>query len=117
MTTHNPDKWVILKFWNDKTVESEITYKIFCGWYSGFSGVDSWKLNSGITGVERKEKFIKFTGYTSSVYQVHEDSYGISSYMHIIYQRISEALESDTRGNKMVLLTKDEAMEFCNGKK
>jgi hypothetical protein len=113
MRIYNPDRWVILKFWNDTAVTPVTTYKVFAGWYGGFTNGDSWKLNSGITKIERDMKLIRFTGWTSSVYEVHEGGYGMGGYMSSVYQSFCKQMEEDTEGNKMTLLTEEEAMEFC----
>lgn len=65
---YSPHGWVILKM---QTPEGDL-YKVFGGWYGGFAGSDSWKLNSGITKVNNiGEGCYELEGYSGSVYTVH----------------------------------------------
>ena len=89
MNTYNPDRWVVLEFeFLDVTSgETEIVQKVFAGWYGGYAGSDSWKLNSGITEIWIDGDRYEFAGSSGSVYQCHKNGYGMSSYMTTIYSR------------------------------
>lgn len=76
MSEYNPDKWVMLKF----TTPKYVVYKVLASWYGGFATGDSWKLNSGVTKVEKDGDLYRFHGSSGSVYQVHKDTYGMSGY-------------------------------------
>ena len=85
MSIYTPDKWVILKI----NYEDKIIYKVFASWYGGYMSSDSWQLNSGIVAVELNEHgFYNFTGYSGSVYQCHEDLYGLSAYSSAVLEDI-----------------------------
>jgi len=47
--------------------------KVFGSWH------EEWRLNSGITRVEKDGKYWLLFGYSGSCYRCHEDSYGISN--------------------------------------
>ena len=83
MREYTPDRWVILEFVTPK----ETFQKVFAGWYGGFTGGDSWKLNSGITKTTKDADWFHFEGNSGSVYQCHPAGYGMSGYMSGIYQR------------------------------
>lgn len=67
-----PDGFVVLKI-KDQT---EVIYRLFSIWRGGYLGNDSWRLNSGITKVTKENDTYTIYGNSSTVYQVHNDSYG-----------------------------------------
>ena len=70
---YNPDNWVVLKISN----EEEVLYKVLAGWSGGYTTGDSWRLNSGITSVEKQAYLYGFYGSSGSVYWCHQGSYGL----------------------------------------
>lgn len=70
-----PDKWLVIKIG-----VSEPIYKVFASWYGGYLDGDSWKINSGISEVQKEGDHIDFHGYSGSCYRCHKNNYGISSY-------------------------------------
>jgi len=78
MSTYTPDCWVILEIVNSE----ETTQKVFAGWYGGFSGSDSWKLNSGITATRKLGDWFEFDGYSGSTYNCHKRNYRLTGLMH-----------------------------------
>lgn len=83
MTTYTPDRWVVLEF----VTPQETLHKVFAGWYGGYLGSDSWKLNSGIIAVRKQDDCWEFDGYSGSIYRCNPKYYGISGYMHSILSR------------------------------
>lgn len=75
MTT--PDRWVIVKVTTDETPY----FKVLAGWSGGYLHGDSWRLNSGISKVEREGDFYLFHGYSGSVYRCHVNGYGLNIIM------------------------------------
>lgn len=73
---YSPDRWVVIKLQDGPSV----LYKVFGSWSGGYLDGDSWRLNSGITKVEKESNCFKFHGYTGSVYVCHENSYGTTGY-------------------------------------
>lgn len=81
MSTYTPDVWVVLELANSK----ETIRKVFAGWYGGYTGSDSWKLNSGITHVRIDDQgHYEFDGYSGSTYYCHFNNYQLSGLMHSV---------------------------------
>lgn len=71
MADYTPDNWVVIKMTNlGKTF-----YKLLAGWSGGYLDGDSWRMNSGITGVEPDGDHLLFNGASGSVYRCHKDGY------------------------------------------
>lgn len=60
-----PPAWVVLKI---QEPHQPPVYKILAGWYGGYLGRDEWRLNSGITNIEKQDTSYIITGYTGTVY-------------------------------------------------
>ena len=56
------------------------TQRILSSWYGGWAGSDSWRLSSGITGVEELEDSYIIENDSGSVYTCLKNRYGMSSY-------------------------------------
>jgi hypothetical protein len=80
MSTYTPDTWQILKFQRG----SEIHYKVFAGWYGGYTGGDSWKLSSGIVSVKQYSDHYEFTNYSGSIYICYLACNKLSGYQHSV---------------------------------
>lgn len=76
MSDYTPDKWMVIKITSKKGSH----YRVFACWYGGFTGSDSWKMNSGITSATQDENGYHFTGSSGSVYHCHKNGYGTSGY-------------------------------------
>ena len=85
--TYTPDRWVVLELSSEKygTIR-----KVFAGWYGGFTQGDSWKLNSGIVAVTKRDKVFEFEGNTGTVYACHENAHGLSHYMQSVLANFVE---------------------------
>lgn len=81
MSLYTPDAWHILKIEGYKD-ESEPIYKVLAGWYGGFAGSDSWKLNSGITKITDCGDHYDIDGYSGSTYRCHKATERFSGLMH-----------------------------------
>jgi len=79
MSTYTPDVWVVLEF--DAPQYDLPLRKVFAGWYGGFAGSNSWKLNSGITVTRKEGEWFEFDGYSGSTYRCHANNYHMSSLM------------------------------------
>ena len=77
MSQYRPDKWVVVKITSEKYPP---VYKVFACWYGGYTGSDSWKLNSGITKATLEGFVYSFEGSSGSVYECHKDCYGMNMY-------------------------------------
>lgn len=80
MSEYIPDTWVVLEIKN----KGNVMHKVFAGWYGGFGGSDSWKLNSGIVRVEKDGQCYLFHGSSGSVYRCPEGAYRMSAYQHSV---------------------------------
>lgn len=84
---YKPDNWVVLKISN----EEEVLYKVLAGWSGGYTTGDSWRLNSGITSVEKQAYLYGFYGSSGSVYWCHQGSYGLRMNNVDIYKKLVKA--------------------------
>lgn len=73
-----PDKWVVIKI--VATENGDTHYRVFATWYGGYTGSDSWKMNSGITRVEKTDDGYALFGESGSVYLCHQNCWGLSGY-------------------------------------
>ena len=76
MSDYSPDRWVVVKI---VTAEEQL-YKVFASWSGGYTGSDSWKMNSGITRATLIDDRWEFSGYSGSVYSCHQEGYGTNGY-------------------------------------
>lgn len=77
MSTYKPDCWKVIEI---ETEDGEKLLKVFGTWRGGYTSGDSWRLNSGVSGVEVDGDLIHFYGYSGSTYTVHKDGEGTSGY-------------------------------------
>lgn len=93
MSDYIPDRWLIVKL----TTNEKTHYRVFGSWYGGYTGSDSWKLNSGIVSVEYLDDRYAFSGSSGSVYYCHKNSRGISNYgMGVLSGMIKQSAELGT---------------------
>ena len=84
-----PDKWVV--------IDTVKVYKVLGTWYGGYRDGDRWRLNSGIKEVTEDHECFYFHGYSGSCYECRKGSYGMSSYVSRIYDRlVLAAKKADT---------------------
>jgi hypothetical protein len=76
MSEYSTDRWVVVKIVTAK----EHLYKVFACWHGGYTGLDSWQMNSGITQATLVDNRWEFKGYSGSVYSCHKESYGTNGY-------------------------------------
>ena len=76
MSEYTPDCWVVIEL----DYEGVKTQKILSSWYGGWAGSDSWRLSSGVTGVEELGDSFVFKNESGSVYTCYKRRYGVSSY-------------------------------------
>jgi hypothetical protein len=95
-----PDRWVVVKL----AKEDKSVYKILGGWLGGYLDGDSWRLNSGISKVEKEGDTFKFHGYSGSIYICRERSYGTTM--------LSNSIATLLAKQGAVVLTKSEALDI-----
>lgn len=109
MSDYTPDRWVIIEIIHD----GEKLHKVFGGWYGGYTGSDSWRMNSGITKVEFENgnpDHINLYGYSGSCYFCHRNSYGMSMLMLSIYE--STLKDAEKHNISFRALSEEEANEY-----
>ena len=108
MNEYTPDVWVVLEF--DAPQFKEPVRKVFAGWYGGFAGSNSWKLNSGITEVRLVNGWWEFDGYSGSTYRCHPNNYHMSGLMQGIYANWLK--QAEQRGDTTIrILSIDEIVK------
>jgi hypothetical protein len=84
MSDYRPDRWTVLRI----HATGQVIYKVFASWSGGYTGSDSWKLNSGITRATLVEDRWEFDGSSGSVYSCHKDAYGTNGYGQAILNNL-----------------------------
>jgi hypothetical protein len=77
MSEYNPDCWKVIEI---ELPDGEKLLKVFGTWRGGYTNGDSWRLNSGVSGIEVEGDLIHFYGHSGSTYTVHKDAEGTSGY-------------------------------------
>ena len=91
----HPDKWIVVKI-EPFDGSGNTHYRVFASYYGGYTGGDSWRLNSGISSVEVENDFFLFHGFSGSVYKCHKDCYGTSGYGYGVLQNLKANSKSIT---------------------
>ena len=76
MSDCTPDRWLVVKIVTPK----QQLYKVFATWSGGYTGSDSWQMNSGIIRATLVGDSWEFEGYSGSVYTCHKNAYGTNGY-------------------------------------
>jgi hypothetical protein len=83
---YRPDNWVVIKINGPHP-----HYRVLAGWSGGYLDGDSWRLNSGITKVQKDFNRLFFHGSSGSTYMCLEGYYGLRDNNAHIYQKLSLA--------------------------
>lgn len=89
---YTPDAWVLVKIVDG--VGGVPLYKVFAQWYGGYTGSDSWKLNSGIVGVQLVEGYYIFEGHSGSFYHCRKTAYRTTGYGGGVLHNMKAAAEA-----------------------
>jgi hypothetical protein len=90
MSDHQPDRWLVVKIVTPK----QQLYKVFATWHGGYTGSDSWQMNSGITQAILVDDCWEFKGYSGSVYTCHKNAYGTNGYGGRVLQGFIDKMPS-----------------------
>ena len=91
MSEYNPDVWVIVELAGTKVTEYDGRYhRVLAGWYGGYGGGDSWKMNSGIRRIVDKGNHYEVHGDSGSVYNCYKEIERFSGYTASIYRSFTE---------------------------
>ena len=93
MSDYCPDLWVILKV--EAPSLEEPLYKVMGSWYGGFGGSNSWRVNSGIEKVIRKDNIYEIVGYSGSIYYCPVDAVGMSFYSSNVLADLQREAEAE----------------------
>lgn len=81
---YKSEYWVIVKISSKENTH----YRVFGTWVGGFTGVDSWKMNSGITEVVSSGDTFIFKGYSGSEYHCNKASRRLNLYGNSILDKM-----------------------------
>ena len=98
--SESPHAWVIIKMTSLKDDPAVNTYyKVFASWAGGYLDSDRWKMNSGISRVEKDDEFYYFYGISGSCYACHKEAYGVrTSYSQSVLDNVlSNAYKVDIK--------------------
>lgn len=110
MSEYDPDVWVVVKFTGEDVPDGEM-YKILAGWFGGFTGANSWKLNSGVTKISQNGNVFAVDGYSGSVYNCHKDAERTNMQTQGIFQQYSEAYKEQGKRVTMEIVPIDSILE------
>jgi len=85
MSDYTCDNWVVIKMKGD-----DPHYRLLVGTSGGYLDGDSWRMNSGITGVEKQAYLYGFYGSSGSVYWCHQGGYGLRMNNAGVYNQLKE---------------------------
>ena len=94
---YTPDNWVILKFEGDTP-----HYRVLVGWSGGYLHGDAWRMNSGITKVEKDGENYLFYGSSGSCYSCNESQYCLRNNNAYVWNNIK-----DKYGDKVSIMPED----------
>lgn len=101
MRSYSPDRWRVVRLIHTKTGTPVVYYRIFAGWYGGFTTGASWKMSSGVVSITEDVHAQQFTfeNISGSLYLCHLYGFGMSAYMQGVLgnmQRECETCENPT---------------------
>jgi len=85
--------------------------KVLGSWRGGYADGDSWRLNSGIVGVEDNGDDWVFHGNSGSAYRCRKGAYGYSPYAVGWLPKDTEVLEVESTLEYIRDLTKPESSD------
>jgi hypothetical protein len=91
MSNYHPDVWVIVKI--SGAAVGETYYRVMAGWYGGYAGSDSWKMNSGITKIVKDDEGYEIYGVSGSTYFCHKNTEKMSMYMMSVLSGMQKQAE------------------------
>lgn len=86
--------------------------KLFSVWVGGYSGTDSWRLNSGVKDIEICPNHVRVYGYSGSCYCIHKVQVHMSAYGSNVLSGIVE--QAATVGATIEYITLEQAYKEIN---
>lgn len=87
MSEYNPDKWVIIK------LKEQDEFKVLGSWSGSYLYGSSWRLSSGIVGIEEDGDFYVVKNYSGSTYRCHKKMSGMNIAASSIFSSIEDKAE------------------------
>ena len=100
MSDYTPDRWVIVEI---NSPEHGKIRKVLGSWYGGYTGSDSWRMNSGIEKVIDQGDHYAVVGYSGSVYRCIKGAEGMSGYTGRVYEDYKNKLEENNMGTMEIV--------------
>ena len=91
------DNWVVV-FFNGENPH----YRLLTGTSGGYTTGSSWRMNSGIVGIEEDDNFYVFKGASGSTYLCRKQAYCLRKNNAYIWTRLQEL-----HGEKVKLLDEE----------
>ena len=88
MSTYTPDKWVVVEM----TLDKHHFCRVLASWYGGFAGSDSWKMSSGITGIEEFDDRYEYANTSGSLYICYKQVVGMSGYTAGVFRNFEKEM-------------------------
>lgn len=87
-----PDVYQFIRITAKDSYQSII--KLFSVWVGGYSGADSWRLNSGVKDIEICPRHVRVYGYSGSCYCIHKVQVSMSGYgSRVLSGLVEQAVE------------------------
>lgn len=102
MRNYTPDAWVVVEI----THEQDVIHKVLAGFYGGYLGGDSWKLNSGIEKIVEHDEFYDVIGLSGSSYICYKNAERMSGIMCGIFSSFEKQMEELNGKIEIVEMTK-----------
>jgi hypothetical protein len=87
MSEYNPDKWVIIK------PKEKEEFKVLGSWSGSYLYGSSWRLSSGIVGIEEDGDFYIIKNHSGSTYKCHKKGNGMNIVASSIFSSIEDKAE------------------------
>ena len=107
--TETPERWVILKINGPETY-----FRVFAGWSGSYTTGDSWRMNSGIVGIEEDEDYYYFEGYSGSWYKCNKNGYGYKDGMCGFRSYVQSTLDLIIEKSPVPIEILDEDTDFTD---
>lgn len=107
--TETPERWVVLKINGP-----EPYFRVFAGWRGGYTSGDSWRMNSGIVGIEEDEDYYYFEGHSGSWYKCNKNGYGFKKGMCGFSSYVQSTLELIIQNSPVSIEILDEDTDFTD---
>lgn len=107
MSNYTPDAWHIIKIAGYKDSDGPV-YKVLAGWYGGYAGSDSWKLNSGITKITDQGEYYDVDGYSGSTYRCYK---GVERFSGLMSQMFNYWQSNNDSGLTLEAVSMEETLK------